>query len=126
MNAHTFTLETAEPVERFTMQYLKRMRYLCRKLLDDLATGDKVFVYKSEQGVTDAEARALFAAMRRHGPARLLCVRLETAAHPKGTLIPLEDGLFMGHIDRFSTVDINVDVWIELCRGVVSAASQNG
>ncbi len=126
MNAHTFTLETAEPVERFTMQYLKRMRYLCRKLLDDLATGDKVFVYKSEQGVTDAEARALFAAMRRHGPARLLCVRLQTAAHPTGTLIPLEDGLFMGHIDRFSTVDINVDVWIELCRGVVSAASQNG
>ncbi len=124
MNSHTFTLATAEPIARFTAQHLRRMQYLRRKLLDDLATGDKIFVYKSERGVSDDEGRELFAAIRRHGGhAALLCVRLETEEHPRGTLTRLEDGLFIGHIDRFSTVDIHVDAWTDLCRQTRALAS---
>lgn len=102
MNSHTFTLATAEPIARFTAQHLHRMQYLRRKLLDDLATGDKIFVYKSERGVSDDEGRELFAAIRRHGGhAALLCVRLETEEHPRGTLTRLEDGLFIATSTAF-------------------------
>jgi hypothetical protein len=38
----------------------------------------------------------------------------------------LESGLFVGHIDRFSTVDINVDVWVDLCKHTVAALSLGG
>ena len=117
MFSHTFTPESAEPVEQFTKQHLRRTQYLRRKLLDDLAEGDKIFVYKCLQGLSDEQARSIHQAILRYGGRQaLLCVRLEDAAHPRGTLDTLDEGLFMGYIDRFSTVDINVDVWVELCR----------
>jgi len=117
MFSHTFTPETAEPMEKFAAQHLRRMRYLRKKLIEDLATGEKIFVYKSNQGVSDQDAMAIFQAIRRYGgqPA-LLCVRLADEGHPPGTVRTMESGLFMGYIDRFSTVDINVDVWVELCK----------
>ena len=117
MFSHTFTPESAEPLEQFTRQHLRRTQYLRRKLLDDLAEGDKIFVYKCLQGLSDEQARSIHQAILRYGGRQaLLCVRLEDAAHPRGTLDVLDDGLFMGTIDRFSTVDINVDIWVELCR----------
>ena len=117
MFAHTFTPETAEPIEQFTKKHLRRMQFLRRKLIDDLAVGEKIFVYKCIDGMSDESARAIHHAIRRYGarPA-LMCVRLEDAGHARGTLEVLEDGLFMGYIDRFSTVDINVDVWVDLCK----------
>ena len=117
MFSHTFTPESAEPLEQFTKQHLRRTQYLRRKLLDDLADGDKIFVYKCLQGLSDEQARAIHQAILCYGGRQaLLCVRLEDAAHPRGTLAVLGDGLFVGYIDRFSTVDINVDIWVELCR----------
>ncbi len=117
MFSHTFTPESAEPLEQFTRQHLRRTQYLRRKLLDDLADGDKIFVYKCLQGLSDGQARAIHAAILRYGGRQaLLCVRLEDADHARGTLDALGDGLFMGYTDRFSTVDINVDIWVELCR----------
>jgi hypothetical protein len=87
----------------------------------DLAAAEKIVVYKSNQGLTDEQARGIFQAIRRFGgKVALLCVRLKDDAHKAARLEELDDGLFMGYIDRFSTVDINVDVWIDLCRQVES------
>jgi tetratricopeptide (TPR) repeat protein len=117
MFSHTFTPETAEPLEKFAAQTLRRLQFLRGKLIDDLSAGEKVFVYKSNHGLSDDEARALYAAIRRYGrQTALLCVRLEDGSHPRGTLEEVEERLFIGYIDRFSTVDINVGVWVELCR----------
>ena len=121
MFSHTFTPETAETLEKFTAQHLRRMQYLRRKLIDDLGSGEKVFIYKSNHGVSDGDARAIFRAIRKYGgQSALLCVRLQDESHPPGALLTLEDGLFVGYIDRFSTIDINVDVWVELCKGTLS------
>jgi len=117
MVSHTFTPETAEPLEKFTAQTLRRLQFLRNKLVDDLAAGEKVFVYKSNHGLSDDEAGALCAAIRRYNDkTALLCVRLENELHRRGTLEQVDDGLFIGYIDRFSTVDINVDIWLEICR----------
>ncbi len=117
MFSHSFTPETAETLERFRAQHLRRMQFLRRKLLDDLAACEKIFVYKSNHGLSDAEAIAIHDAIRRYGgrPA-LLCVRLADQGHTPGQVDVMRDGLMMGYTDRFSTVDINVDVWVELCR----------
>lgn len=116
MFSHTFTPETAEPVAKFTTQHLRRMKFLRKKLIEDLGSGEKILVYKSINGVSDEQARGIFQSIRRYGgECALLCVRLENAAHPSGTLAAMDDGLFIGYIDRFSTVDINVDAWVNLC-----------
>ena len=39
-----------------------------------------------------------------------------TGDHKPGHVDVLRDGLMMGYTDHFSTVDINVDIWVELCR----------
>ena len=116
MFSHTFTPETAEPLAKFTAQHLRRMKFLRKKLLEDLGSGEKLLVYKTINGVSDEQARGIFQSVRRFGGGcALLCVRLEDAAHPSGTLTEVEEGLFIGYIDRFSTVDINVDAWVKLC-----------
>jgi tetratricopeptide (TPR) repeat protein len=117
MFAHTFTQCSVAPLEKFTAQHLKRMQYLRRKLLEDVATGEKIFVYKSDRDVTEAQAQALFASLRRFGgPLRLLCVRLADAEHACGDVVAMGEGLYLGFIDRFSTVDIHVAAWLDLCR----------
>lgn len=132
MFSHTFTPETSEPLDRFTKAHLRRMQYLRRKLLDDLTEGsDKIYVYKCIYGLSDDEAISVFEALRRYGgTAPLMCVRIADADHPPGTLDTLRSGLYMGYTDRFSTIDINVDVWVSLCRQAASrwdaeAAGQN-
>ncbi len=121
MFSHTFTPEKAEPVDVFTTQQLRRMQYLRRKLLDDLADGDKIFVYKCLQGLSNEQARAIHRAIAKYGGDHaLLCVRLEEPHHARGTVELLDDGLFMGYTDRFSTIDINVDIWVSLCQQVSS------
>jgi hypothetical protein len=128
MFSHTFTQSTVAPLEKFTAQHLKRMQYLRRKLLEDVAAGEKTFVYKAERGVTDEQARALFKSLRRFGgPVSLLCVRLADVEHACGEVVAMGEGLYVGFIDRFSTVDIHVDAWVELCRktAALSAVTRN-
>jgi tetratricopeptide (TPR) repeat protein len=116
MFSHTFTPETTEPLAKFATQHLRRMKFLRKKLIEDLGTGEKILVYKSVNGVSDEQARGILRSIRRYGgQSVLLCVRLENGAQTSGTLTELEEGLFIGYIDRFSTVDINVDAWVKLC-----------
>lgn len=119
MLSHTFTSAALEPQERFFKQQCKRMQYLRRKLIDDVTVGEKIFVYKYLRGITEAEAKDLHLAMGTYGgnPA-LLCVRQQDESHAVGSIAVLDERLFMGYIDKFSTVDISVDVWIKLCRTV--------
>jgi tetratricopeptide (TPR) repeat protein len=124
MHSHTFIPDTAEPLASFTDRHLRRMRYLRRKLLEDLEAGQKIFVYKSYEGLSERDAQALHASMRRYNPrAALMYVILAGESHSPGTLEWFDHGLFIGFIDRFSTVDINVNVWVELCRKALELRS---
>ncbi len=116
MFSHTFTPVQSEPMERFAKQQLRRMQYLRRKLLEDLGAAAKLFVFKSNEGVSDAQLAAIYQALLRYSPENaLLCVRLQDAAHPSGTLDRISSRLWVGYLDRFSTVDISVDTWVGLC-----------
>jgi len=119
MFSHTFTRAAAQPFETFFAQQCRRMQFLRRKLLEDVAGAEKIFVYKSDDGLSLAQARDLWAALRRHGGrVALFCMRLAERGREVGMLEMIEDGLFVGYADRFSTVDINVENWVTLCRQV--------
>jgi tetratricopeptide (TPR) repeat protein len=116
--SHTFTPSNSEPLDRFTRSQRARLKFLTQKLVDDFAFAEKIFVY-AHKNVTLDQARALHAAIREYGGrACLLCVRLADADHVPGQVDLLDDGLYVGYTDRFSTVDINVDNWREICTRV--------
>jgi len=117
MHSHTFTSSAAEPLELFAPEQCRRIQWLRRKLLESLSTAAKTFVYTAKHGLTDAQAEALLAALQRHSRKnRLLCVCVEAPGRPAGTVQHRGDGLFLGYIDRLSTVNLSTDVWLRLCR----------
>jgi tetratricopeptide (TPR) repeat protein len=121
MHSHTFTSPSAEPYELFAPEQCRRLQWLREKFIGNLTAAAKIFVYKYEDGLTEADAEALHAALCNYCPdIAVLCVKLEEPGHPSGTVQQLRSGLFVGYIDKFSTVDISVSAWIAVCQSVVA------
>ena len=119
MHSHTFTSPKLEPPEVFAPEQCRRLQWLRSKLIDNLKAAAKIFVYKYEDGLDETDCVALYDALRRYSPEiALLCVHLEDAKHAAGTVELIRGGLFMGYLDKFSTVDISVHGWLKLCQAV--------
>jgi tetratricopeptide (TPR) repeat protein len=124
MFSHTFTMETTAPRDKFYLSQCKRMRFLRDKLLQDLKAPEKIFVYGSAL-LNDERIDALFTAIRGLGPrATLLCVRLADDRHPAGSVRLRREGLLIGAIRGFSTVDIAVSKWLQICAAAVDMTSE--
>lgn len=117
-----------------TLQICRRQQFLRRKLLSDLAVGEKIFVYKNQLRMLNSEeVMRLYRAIRRYGSGTLLYVRTEDAAHVNGMVEYTEPGLMIGYIDHFShsptdeSLGLPVESWTSICRNAyalwTSAAS---
>ncbi|HEY0425076.1 MAG TPA: glycosyltransferase family 61 protein [Rhodopila sp.] len=97
-----------------------RLGFLRRKLLEDLETGEKTWVWKSQATTTRDQLQPLLAALRALGPNTLLWVTEADATHAAGTIEPLERDFVKGYIERFApyeaVTDIDFRSWIEVCR----------
>lgn len=99
-------------------QQRKAVRFLVRKLLDDLAGGEKIFVRKGADSTSLEQIEPLFAELRRRGPATLLWVVPEDRTHRAGTVEVVRDGLLKGYIDRLApATDVAKmsGVWLPIC-----------
>jgi tetratricopeptide (TPR) repeat protein len=118
---HSFVrVGQAEP-ERLLVQQGKRLAFLRRKLMDDLAAGEKIFVHVDNEMRPETEWAALHRAFRACSPGVLLYVRLAERPAQIGTVEDAGNGLLLGHIDRLGRGDdgswnISFDVWMALCR----------
>jgi hypothetical protein len=121
---HPWLLVGQADPDTIRQRELKRLPLLKRKLLEDLAEGEKIFVYRGMRPLSRALVGRLHDALRQHGPATLFWVELQDAKHPAGTVEMLGDGLLKGYIDRFApgdnAHDLSMDCWISLCRQAVS------
>lgn len=106
---------------------VRRLPFLIRKLIDDLAEGSKIFVYRSLDPMGPEDAAVLVQAIRAYGPGTLLWMDLADADHPPGTVIRLGDGLLKGHMDRFApgenAHDLSLECWNTVCTAAVAALS---
>jgi hypothetical protein len=105
MSMHTFLHDedTEENRDRIFRLMCRRLRFLARKILEDLAAAEKVFVYKLSYETLDRDRLLrLHQAVRMHGASTLLYVRQSNAEHPPGTVIVKAPGLMIGFIERFS------------------------
>jgi tetratricopeptide (TPR) repeat protein len=102
MFMRAFIYEDQAPFDKMQVSALNRLRFLTRKLIEDLEQGTKIFVFRlTDRNLTDAEVDALHAAVRGYGNNTLLYVRYEDADHPNGTVEAVKPGLLMGYVDRF-------------------------
>ena len=100
----------------------KRIGFMRRKLLSDLASGEKILIHKTFASGSE-EVRVLYASLRRLGPVRLLWVRSEHSgggAKRDDTVEEIEPGLYAGCIRRFGNRldgpwNIAFEDWVALC-----------
>src|SRR5208282_2964949 len=115
------TLIVPENPDAFLVQMRRRLRYLSRKLLEDLQEGEKIFVFKAYD-LTDDEMEAVHRAVRRHGPGQLLFVRRPDADHPTGSVEPRADRVWVGYIQPGGAKDKPFrDAWVKVCSAIVAA-----
>lgn len=124
---HTFLSPTDVDGATLRKNESIRLRFLRRKLLADLASAEKIFIWKSNLPVEEARVQRLLAALRRHGPVRLLWVcAADVAPGRAGSVEKLSDSLLRGVIDRFASyetmTDIHHDAWFEICAAALRMA----
>jgi tetratricopeptide (TPR) repeat protein len=122
LEMHTFIPARPDEYTRVLSQQIQRAQFLARKLLEDLATGDKIYLYKRHVGtLSDAEAYPIYRALRQYGRHALLCVvPADPPAFPGGTVVVRDEGLLFGYVDALSptssAAEIRYDSWEAVLR----------
>jgi tetratricopeptide (TPR) repeat protein len=118
MHSHIFA-EQIDDDAKFRILFNKccrRLEYLKNKLIADLESAEKIFVFRSQRLMSRDEMTQLHHEIRRYGPNTLLCV-YESDGHPNGTVDVLEAGLMAGYLERVdpNNKDIRLDSWLQIC-----------
>ncbi len=119
MSMHTFHAAVPDTLQA-RLEVLRRgcsmLRLLRRKLLAEIASGRRFFVFKSaDPGFDRAAMLRLHAALRRHGPAPLLCVSLAPPGSPAGEVVRVMPGLYAATVDRFVLAEGPYAQWRQVC-----------
>jgi glycosyl transferase family 61 len=119
---HTGVLEGEVALEEMRARELKRLRFLRGKLLEDLQSGDKIWVWKSAATSDAEQVQPLLKVLRSFGPNTLLWVVEGDAEHRPGMIERLNHDLIKGYIERFAPYDNAPDIrpasWFEVCQSV--------
>lgn len=101
-----------------------KLKYLARKLLEDLEDGEKIIVRKSNRGITADEMGALLQGVRRYGNCPLLIVTEAEERQTAGIVKSLGNGLYHGNIRRLAPYenawDGSIEGWREVCSAMIA------
>jgi hypothetical protein len=118
---HAFVDSGAMDIPALHAREIRRVPILVRKLLEDLAAGEKIFVFKGMGAMEPEQLFPLAAMLRRYGPNTMLFVTLADAAHPAGTVERRAPGFLIGYLTRFAPMDdaknFELSEWVRVCRG---------
>ncbi len=116
---HSFQAEGSIDPGKLRGMEAKKLEFLRRKFLSDLAGGDKIMVWKSNIPQAEADMDRLAEALRGFGPNILLWVAEADAEHRAGMVEVKGEALLKGHVDRFApyanATDISYESWFEMC-----------
>lgn len=107
-------------LETIQRQQARRVALLARKMIEDLETGGKIFVYRSAATAPRDKIDGLASQLRAYGPATLLWITTREPSHSAGEVEWLSEGLLRAYIDRFSPADsasnFSPAYWPTICR----------
>jgi hypothetical protein len=120
---HTFVYEGDPGAENFAIlleKQCKRLKFLARKLLQDLHSGEKIFLYFDYERLTNHACEHLLSVLTKYGKNRLLCVRKCEEGKPPGSVEVINRRLLLGYIESFSRWEavplyINYASWLQIC-----------
>jgi hypothetical protein len=118
---HTFVNAGRMSAEEMLPKMLRRLRFLKDKLIEDLTSGEKIFVYKAIfEPLTPESMRAITAAVRSYGNGTLLFVQTPPAPEKDNCVERIEPGLLAGYLSKLTRLPQNgrgyFSDWVELCR----------
>jgi tetratricopeptide (TPR) repeat protein len=123
MAMHTFIKDTGQDQARLAAQMQRRLRFLRDKLLQDLAAGEKIFLYRCREDTTHAHIEAISACLRAFNQRnRLLAVFLTENDGPPVAVRRYKPRILSGAIRNgrkrpFGTGwHIDFDAWVGLLR----------
>jgi hypothetical protein len=124
---HTFIYAGEQEEGKLLVSLQRRLKFLSEKLIADLETGEKTFVYKQHtKPITEDEMQSLVAAMRTYGNARLFCVQKPLTPAQDGKVEYRGNGLFVGYMSALDNNPVagreRLDLWIDLLRAVEAHA----
>jgi len=124
MPFHTGVYDRDMPESEVLARELRRLRYLRRRLIEDLEGAEKIFVIRRDPPLSEHEALPVWLTLREYGPNRLLCVGPAKEGRPAGSIEVVAEGLMMGFVERLApyknTHDLAHHSWMELCRNVLA------
>ncbi len=116
---HTFLYEGEVDQGTLVQQQAQRLKFLRRKLLEDLGNAEKIFVVKRNDPLRQEEVLGLFSALNAHGRNRLLWVVPAEEGNEPGTVEQTMPGLLKGYVDRLAPSenahDLSLEVWLQVC-----------
>jgi hypothetical protein len=119
MTYHTFQYEAQISLDTVRQQQATRLNFLRRKLMEDIATGEKIFVLKRSPPLRPEEVLPVYATLNEPGRTWLLWMVPSDAAHPPGTVELLLPGLLRGYLDRFAPPEnaheLSLAAWTAVC-----------
>jgi tetratricopeptide (TPR) repeat protein len=131
LGSHTFIEVKNAPADKMLVQTAKRLSFLRGRLLEEMRSAKKIFVYKFRDQVDDATIQSVFEAVRTQGEVTLFCILKANDSYPKGSLRQLADGLFVGYLGYFMAEGpvtdasvIDYVTWKDLCTKMLAAHEQ--
>ena len=119
MTYHTFQYEHQMTLEAVRQQQATRLNFLRRKLMEDIAAGEKIFVLKRTPPLRPEEVLPIYAALNELGRNWLLWMVPSDASHAPGTVEVLLPGLLRGYVDRFAPLEnaheLSASIWTSVC-----------
>ncbi len=120
---HSFVQKGGVDLARFKLNHCRRVAFLKAKLFEDLAAGEKLFVFNAGAAMTDTLATALQDSLRSYGAARLLAVSVARGDDAAGTVRVGSGGVLRGFLSRRGKTPTpgghrwNIDFagWVRIC-----------
>lgn len=115
---HSDVAANSLPPDRVRDHELRRLCFLWRKFSEDLAEGNRIFVFKSGLLMAKTSVDRLLSLLRERGPNHLLWVTPEEPGRPAGRVDVVAPGLMRGWVDKVNVgpEECSFDLWHEVCR----------
>jgi hypothetical protein len=121
MNFHTQIMRGQQSPEAIAERERRRLPFLQRKLLEDIDSGEKIFILKRPHPMHDAEALAIWAVLNLYAPITLLYISPHPEAEP-GAIDIIGPALFRGYVDQSRHEGPTTQTWLSACANALQTA----
>jgi hypothetical protein len=133
LGMHTFIKDSGQDREKLFVQLQRRMRFLREKLLEDLADGTKIFLYRCRREVQESDIPPVAAALLVYNPRNILmAVKMASPEDPPHAVRWMAPGVLIGNIrdGRKQPLGtgwaVDFESWLETCRQAVELVERKG